>query len=137
MNKILLLIGVLFLSSFVASAQSNPCYDLVEYCGGNQQCVSDFMPYLYVTCSGDASSMPSWQERYEIASGGMLPPPGGGNPNPNHQYVPCPGPPSLPSAYMVYVNAYDFYIMYPFLLAHSYPGEYCTSWSIEWSVQPH
>lgn len=133
--KIITLVVFLLLSAVLGTAQAqiSPCYDLVGYCGGDQQCVSDFMPYLYYVCSGDASSMPSWQEKYAIASGGMLPPPGGGNPNPNNAFqTQCPGPPQLPAPQMQSPN----YVLYPYLLSHLYPGDYCTSWTIEWSASP-
>lgn len=133
MIKRLLLFVVLTAALCVPSfSQISPCVDLVGYCGGDQQCVSDFMPYLYITCSGDASSMPSWQERYEIASGGMLPPPGVPGSNPDNAFqTPCPGPPALPAPQPKTSNL----TLYPYLLSHF--GLSCTWWTIEWSSYPH
>lgn len=134
----LAMLALSFIMSTGAFAQISPCYDLQAFCGYDQQCVSDFMPILYVTCSGDASSLPTWQERYEIASPGMLPPPGGGpvNQQPGPVCPPIPPEPGyieVPSPFHVGPPTMR---VYPHLVAHTFwntpPG--CAEYTWEYDV---
>jgi hypothetical protein len=107
MKRILMIMAALVISSVtasVASAQINPCVDIEGYCGGDGNCVSEWMPLLYAYCNG-GSSNPAMQEM--IASPGMLPPPGGNGVG--QQYCSSYVPPE-PATYTAVVNNQMVYI---------------------------